>query len=74
MGSDIGLNKADASSMDSPACDCGEHMWLVRLDTHLSDDGTLTERTYECASCGAKRVVRSGSDKIVPATSVDSGR
>lgn len=63
----------DQEESRNPKCDiCGHEMWIARIETKLSDEGTLTESVYECSVCGAKQVIRVGSDKIVPVTSVDS--
>ncbi|HSV23520.1 MAG TPA: hypothetical protein VLJ17_10880 [Xanthobacteraceae bacterium] len=51
---------------DAPLCDCGQQMWLVRVDTQLSDGGTRSTYDYECGSCGAKRSLRTVSEVIKP--------
>lgn len=54
---------------DAPECKiCGQQMWVVRVETVLSDKGTLSKRDYECSRCGAKQSVRTNSQLIAPST------
>lgn len=58
---------------DAPQCRvCGQQMWVVRVETLLSDNETLSKRDYECSRCGDKQSVRMSSKLIVP-SSVASG-
>ena len=44
---------------DAPQCRiCGQQMWVVRVETVLSDNETISKRTYECSRCGAKQSVK----------------
>jgi ribosomal protein S14 len=44
---------------DAPECRiCGQQMWVVRVETVLSDNETISKRTYECGRCGAKQSVK----------------
>ena len=45
-------------------------MWITRVDTQLSDNGTQSKREYECSHCGAKRSVKTSSGRITPLASV----
>ena len=55
----------EAADRDAPMCNgCGQQMWVVRVETVLSDHGTLSKRDYECSRCGAKRSVRTNSNLI----------
>jgi DNA-directed RNA polymerase subunit RPC12/RpoP len=55
----------EAIERDAPMCECGQQMWLVRVETHLSDTGTQSNREYECGHCGKKRTLRV-SERIAP--------
>ena len=46
-------------------------VWLVRVDTKLSDGGTLTKSEYECSHCGAQ-AVQAASDSISPRSALDN--
>jgi DNA-directed RNA polymerase subunit RPC12/RpoP len=50
---------------DAPVCDCGQQMWLVRVETQLSDSGSRSIRKYECTRCGHKQLLRL-SEPIAP--------
>lgn len=56
----------EAVERDAPLCNCGQRMWLVRVDTQLSDKGTRSVLDYECGKCGAKRTLRAVSGAIEP--------
>jgi hypothetical protein len=59
----------EAVERDAPHCKtCGQQMWAVRVETVLSDDGTLSKRDYECGRCGAKQTVRTSSKTIAPSS------
>ena len=59
----------EAVERDAPECKiCGQQMWVVRVETVLSDKGTLSKRDYECSRCGAKQSVRTSSQLIAPST------
>jgi DNA-directed RNA polymerase subunit RPC12/RpoP len=60
----------EPAERDSPACkNCGHQMWIVQVETHLSDRGTRSNRKYECSHCGAKLSVQSETDRITPIAS-----
>ena len=42
---------------DAPLCECGQRMWLTRIETKTSDLGRDTEKQYECKVCGVARTV-----------------
>jgi len=55
----------EAEERDAPKCStCGNQMWMTRVDTQLSDNGTQSKREYECSHCGAKRSVKTSSARI----------
>jgi hypothetical protein len=33
-------------------------MWIVRVETELSDQGARSKRHYECTRCGTKKVLQ----------------
>ena len=52
----------EAAERDAPPCaSCGQQMWLVRVDTKLSDGGSRTKREYECSHCGARQALQTAS-------------
>ena len=52
---------------DAPLCpNCGQQMWVVRVETQLSDQGTQSTRDYECSRCGTKKSLRTRSGLITP--------
>jgi ribosomal protein S14 len=54
---------------DAPRCKtCGHQMWVVRVETLLSDSGTVSKRDYECSRCGTKQSVRTRSQLIEPSS------
>lgn len=54
---------------DAPQCNtCGQQMWVVRVETVLSDNGTSSTRVYECGRCGTKRSVRTMSKLASPSS------
>jgi ribosomal protein L37AE/L43A len=60
----------EAEERDAPNCpNCGQQMWLMRIDTQLSDRGTQSERQYECMACGAKTTEHVAADLISPPSS-----
>jgi hypothetical protein len=60
----------EAVERDAPPCaSCGQQMWLVRVDTKLSDGGSRTKREYECSHCGARQAVQTASECISPLAS-----
>ena len=60
----------EAVERDAPPCaSCGQQMWLVRVDTKLSDGGTRTKREYECRRCGARQALQTASEYISPLAS-----
>jgi DNA-directed RNA polymerase subunit RPC12/RpoP len=55
----------EAVERDAPPCAaCSGQMWLVRVETKISDDGTRSTRQYECSQCGAKRSLQTTSKDI----------
>ena len=53
----------ETAGRDTPSCNvCGQQMWVVRVETLLSDHGTVSRHDYECSRCGAKRSVRTTSN------------
>jgi hypothetical protein len=44
-------------------------VWLVRVDTKLSDGGSRTKREYECSHCGARQALQTASEYISPLAS-----
>jgi DNA-directed RNA polymerase subunit RPC12/RpoP len=57
----------EAYERDAPDCpNCGQQMWLMRVNTQLSDHGTRSKRQYECIHCGAKTSQHTTSDLITP--------
>jgi len=60
----------ETEERDAPSCqNCGQQMWVVRVDTQLSDKGTQSVRYYECSRCGATRTLRTTSGSIAPVSS-----
>jgi hypothetical protein len=54
---------------DAPHCKaCDQKMWVVRVETLLSDAGTVSKRDYECSRCGARQSVRTRSMIIEPSS------
>jgi ribosomal protein S14 len=57
----------EAVERDAPHCKiCGQQMWVVRVETLLSDHGTTSRRDYECSRCGAKQSIRTSSTLNAP--------
>jgi DNA-directed RNA polymerase subunit M/transcription elongation factor TFIIS len=64
----------ELAERDAPACkNCGQQMYLTRVETQISDGGTRSKRTYECTRCGAKQSVQTESDRITPMTAGTAG-
>jgi ribosomal protein L37AE/L43A len=60
----------EAEERDAPPCpNCGQQMWVIRVETQLSDHGTQSIRDYECSRCGTKRSLRTTSELITPISS-----
>jgi len=60
---DQGVPPNETEERDAPPCaDCGQQMWLVRVETELSDRGAKSKRRYECNRCGAKKVLQTVSE------------
>jgi ribosomal protein S14 len=54
---------------EAPPCKiCGQQMWVVRVETSLSDNGALSKRDYECSRCGTKQSVQTSSPFIAPSS------
>jgi len=41
-------------------------MWIIRVETELSDRGAKSNRHYECCRCGAKKVLQTASEFAPP--------
>ena len=45
---------------DAPVCErCRQPMWLIRVETTISDDGIHSQKEYQCKGCAMTSVVRS---------------
>ena len=52
----------ETEERDAPSCqNCGQRMWIIRVETHLSDNGTQSVRYYECGRCRATRTLQTRS-------------
>jgi hypothetical protein len=57
----------EVEERDAPACpNCGQQMWLMRIDNELSDKGTKSKRHYECGHCGTKKISQTMSTLLTP--------
>jgi DNA-directed RNA polymerase subunit M/transcription elongation factor TFIIS len=57
----------ETEERDAPSCpNCGQQMWVIRVETQLSDKGTRSMRYYECSRCGATQTLRTKSELITP--------
>jgi len=48
--------------VDCPVCEnCGQPMWLTKVETHVLPTKLVSNRDYECVMCGAaKTILRKG--------------
>ena len=61
---DQGVPPNEVEERDAPPCPkCGQQMWIVRVETDLSDNGAKSKRYYECSRC-AKKVLQTVSEPI----------
>jgi predicted RNA-binding Zn-ribbon protein involved in translation (DUF1610 family) len=60
----------ETEERDAPPCpNCGQQMWVVRVEAQLSDRGTQSVREYECSHCGGRRSLTKTSELITPISS-----
>lgn len=60
----------ELAERDAPACEkCGNQLWLIWVETSLSDHGTRSTRKYECSQCGNKQTVHFETEQIAPMAS-----
>jgi hypothetical protein len=48
--------------INAPVCECGQRMWLTRIETRVSGLGADSQKLYECKACGASRSTNTTRD------------